>query len=88
MERTTPNRQGLSDYQRGWHDGAQAIVRLTCANMRAARQGARRTITLDRFDSLVERHLERVGLPPDPQGLSDNEMRRIVAEHHQPGQDT
>lgn len=88
MERTTPNRQGLSPYTRGWHDGAQAIVRLACENMKRQRPGANLSITLERFDAVVERHLERVGLPDDPQGLSDDEMRRIVAEHHQPGQDT
>jgi len=56
----------LTPYSRGYHDGAQAIVRLVCENMTRKRPGTMPSISLERFDSLVERHLEAVGLPPDP----------------------
>jgi hypothetical protein len=66
----------LTPYQRGYHDGAQAIVRLICQNMKRQRPGTMPTISLERFDALVERHLEAVGLPPDPLAIPGPDAAR------------
>ncbi len=64
MEKQPDHR--ATDFQLGWDAGCRSLTEAVLAAMKPTRKGGTPRIDLYKFDSVVERHLSRVGIPRGP----------------------